>query len=317
MADLIFRTGFEADTVGTPDDAHEEITGVDLSVDPPNDWERDLKEHPKLGGFRSQYQGGEPEAVTANLALAHDNLRLAQAEYNATLSSSQAASLQLRVRELAVAVIEFNIELLERGVDPMLGLGLAGIQLQIGDLERQVTDARLIAPFAGEVLSSGIDPGDHASAFSTVMVLADPSELEITAELGAADLSEMAVEQEALITLRNRPEEAFRGSVRQLPYPYGGGTTDASDDDPAVHIAIADDMELELGELATVVIVLEERENVLWLPAAAIRTFQGRDFVVVQLDEGQQRVDVLLGIETDERVEIVQGLEEGQVIVGE
>jgi len=36
-----------------------------------------------------------------------------------------------------------------------------------------------------------------------------------------------------------------------------------------------------------------------------------------QLDEGQQRVDVLLGIETDERVEIVQGLEEGQVVVGE
>jgi hypothetical protein len=37
-----------------------------------------------------------------------------------------------------------------------------------------------------------------------------------------------------------------------------------------------------------------------------ICTFQGRDFAVVQLDEGQQRMDSLLGIETDERVEIVQ-----------
>ena len=69
--------------------------------------------------------------------------------------------------------------------------------------------------------------------------------------------------------------------------------------------------------LAMVVIVLEEKESVLWLPPAAIRTFQGRDFVVVQLEEGQKRVDVLLGIITDERVEIVQGLEEGQIIVGE
>ena len=149
------------------------------------------------------------------------------------------------------------------------------------------------------------------------MVLADPSELEVTAELGVEDLSDMALSQEAQITLRNRPEEAFGGSVRQLPYPYGGGTTDGSDDDPAVHIAVAEDVVLALGELATVVIVLEEKENVLWLPPAAIRTFQGRDFVVVQLDEGQQRVDVLLGIESDERIEILQGLEEGQIIVGE
>ena len=46
--------------------------------------------------------------------------------------------------------------------------------------------------------------------------------------------------------------------------------------------------------------------------------YQGRDFVVVQLADGsQKRVDVLLGIITDERVEIAAGLEEGQTIVGE
>jgi len=61
VAQLIFRTGFEADTVGSPTDAHIDITGVDRSVGPPNDWERDLKGHPKLGGFKVQYQGGEPE----------------------------------------------------------------------------------------------------------------------------------------------------------------------------------------------------------------------------------------------------------------
>ena len=259
----------------------------------------------------------ETEAVAPNLATAQDNLELAQAEYNATLSARQAADYALQTQELDIGVIEFNIEQLERGVDPMLSLNLEGIQLQIEDLERRIADARLIAPFDGEILSVSIDPGDYASAFGIVIVLADPSELEMTAELGAEDLSEMAAGQQALITLRNRPEEAFGGMVRQLPYPYGGGTADASDDDPAAHIAITDDVELQLGELATIVIVLEEKENVLWLPPAAIRTFQGRDFVVVQLDEGQQRVDVLLGIESEKRVEIVQGLEEGQTIVGE
>jgi hypothetical protein len=75
---------------------------------------------------------------------------------------------------------------------------------------------------------------------------------------------------------------------------------------------------LTVGELATVSIILQQKENVLWLPPAAIRTYQGRNFCVVQNPDGtQQRVDVLLGITTDERVEIVSGLSQGQTIVGE
>jgi hypothetical protein len=112
--------------------------------------------------------------------------------------------------------------------------------------------------------------------------------------------------------------------VRQLPYPYGGTTVDTGDDDTAVHIAIEGEaapsagVDMALGELATVSIVLQEKDDVLWLPPAAIRTYQGRDFVVLQLADGsQKRVDVLLGIATDERVEITAGLEEGQTVVGE
>jgi multidrug efflux pump subunit AcrA (membrane-fusion protein) len=109
------------------------------------------------------------------------------------------------------------------------------------------------------------------------------------------------------------------GFVRQLPYPYGGGTTEASEDDTAVRIAFDDpDVPLEMGELASVVIVLEEKSDALWLPPAAIRTFQGRNFVVVQDEDGsQRRVDVRLGIENEERVEILEGLERGQMVVGE
>ena len=64
-------------------------------------------------------------------------------------------------------------------------------------------------------------------------------------------------------------------------------------------------------------IVLEEKQDVLWLPPAAIRRFQGRNFVVVQDGVAQRRVDVRIGIESEERVEILEGLTEGQVVIGE
>ena len=82
-------------------------------------------------------------------------------------------------------------------------------------------------------------------------------------------------------------------------------------------INIEQDVELTLGELAEVTITLEEKAGVLWLPPAAIRRFQGRRFVVVQDGVAQRRVDVLIGIESEDRVEILEGLEEGQVVIGE
>lgn len=199
----------------------------------------------------------------------------------------------------------------------LLALEIEQAQLDIQDLENQIASARLIAPFDGQVLSLSIEPGDTVQAYSTVGVLADPTKLEITAELSSDELSQMALNQPALITLRNRPGETFHGVVRQLPYPYGGTTVDTGDD-TAVHVSVEGEVEMALGELATVSIILQEKENVLWLPPAAIRTYQGRNFVVIQNPDGsQRRVDVLLGIITDKQVEIVAGLEAGQIVIGE
>ena len=62
-------------------------------------------------------------------------------------------------------------------------------------------------------------------------------------------------------------------------------------------------------------VVLESKKDILWLPPQAIRTFEGRTFVVVQDGQGQRRVDVVTGIQAEDKVEIVSGLEEGQVAI--
>ncbi|MCI0396440.1 MAG: efflux RND transporter periplasmic adaptor subunit [Chloroflexi bacterium] len=264
----------------------------------------------------------EPQEVVDNYARelerAQENLRIAEAEYNDALASNGSNSYEVQILEQEILLAELKIEQLERGVDPLLALDVEQVQLEIAEIERQIADASLVAPFDGQILSIGVRPGDPAEAFTTVVVLAEPGELEITAELGSDQLSEMSVGQAATVHLRSRPEESLSGSVRQLPYPYGGGTVDTGSDDSVARITLDDsDAGLVLGELATVVIVLEEKQDVLWLPPAAIRTFQGRNFVVVQDGDGQRRVDVRLGIESADRVEILSGLEEGQIVVGE
>ncbi len=63
--------------------------------------------------------------------------------------------------------------------------------------------------------------------------------------------------------------------------------------------------------------VLERKDDVLWLPPQAVRTFEGRKFVVVREGEGQLRVDVKIGIESEGGVEIEEGLTEGQIVIGQ
>jgi multidrug efflux pump subunit AcrA (membrane-fusion protein) len=46
-----------------------------------------------------------------------------------------------------------------------------------------------------------------------------------------------------------------------------------------------------------------------------IRAFQNRTFVVLQTPDGERAVDVQLGLQTDDRVEIVSGVSEGDVVI--
>jgi hypothetical protein len=123
------------------------------------------------------------------------------------------------------------------------------------------------------------------------------------------------------IQLVSRPGVILDGSVRQLPYPYGSGGTGRTVEelDKSTRITIdasATDAGFNLGDLVRINVELERKDNVLFLPPQALRVFDGRRFAVLQDGDVQRRVDVLVGIQTPERVEIREGLEEGQVVVG-
>lgn len=264
----------------------------------------------------------EPEQLRRqyerDLEAAQEALAVAQARYDDAVAGGSSGSLERQILQQDLELAQLRIEQLERGIDPLLELEVERARLDVVEIENQIADAQLIAPFDGEVLSISLRAGSQAEAFQTAVVLAQPDALEITAELGSEQLNQMSVGQAATITLRNRPEEPFSGEVRQLPYAFSGGAGSADNDDTRVRIQFDEPpASLELGELATVVIVLEEKADVLWLPPAAVRTFQGRTFIVVEEVTGQRRTDVRLGIESATRVEILEGVEEGQTIIGE
>jgi multidrug efflux pump subunit AcrA (membrane-fusion protein) len=88
--------------------------------------------------------------------------------------------------------------------------------------------------------------------------------------------------------------------------------------DQSVHLQLEDEsVPLVLSDAAVILITIDEREDVLWLPPAALRSFQGETFVFVDLNGVQRRVNVSVGLVSADRVEIVSGLEEGQTVIGQ
>ncbi|MCX7681680.1 MAG: HlyD family efflux transporter periplasmic adaptor subunit [Anaerolineae bacterium] len=245
------------------------------------------------------------QAYAHQVTEAERTLALAQAAYD---DAVQERAYTLRQLELAVAQAELDYRKALAGPDPRL-------EQKVQQLEAQVAERQIVAPFDGIVLAISATPGKSVSAYQAVLVVGDPARLELRAELSAEEMRDLAVGQEVTFTSAGFPGRTFRGQVRQLPYGWGGTVEET---DRAVHIAPAPDTPtLELGAVVQVALVLEEKENVLWLPPAALQTFRERTFVIVQQADGvQRRVDVVIGIEGAERVEIVSGLEEGQIVVG-
>jgi biotin carboxyl carrier protein len=183
-----------------------------------------------------------------------------------------------------------------------------------------VEDGRVIAPQSGEVLALSIGEGDEVQSFNPIVEIADPSHLEVAVELGGDQMRQLAEGQPAEISLLTRPDVIMPATIRQMPAPYGsGGSGAVQEQDRTTRIQVTDTkgQELTPGSVAKIRIVLERKENVLWLPPDAVRAFEGRRFVVVRQGDRERRVTVKVGIETEEKVEILEGVKEGDVVVGQ
>lgn len=230
--------------------------------------------------------------------------------------------------DLAFTQAKYNqakaqFELLVQGPDPYeLMLAQANVDDAQGSLskaQKALENIELRAPFKGQVLSLGIHPGSQVTSFKGVLTLADPEVLEIVLYPTAEDLTVLGVGQTAAVQLAMRSGESLSASVRQVPFAAGAANDGQEQtEDRAVRIELGDaGVPLTLNEAATVVIQLEQRQDVLWLPPGALRTFQGRDFVFIEEAGVQRRVDVQLGLRSAERVEILEGLSAGQVVIGQ
>lgn len=257
---------------------------------------------------------GEDAGVVTNtyeaLQDARSRLRSAQISYDA--AAQRFNDYQYTVAESENAVIEAELAL-ERaqtggGADPNAQRSLLSTQLSIDQIQADIARSSLYTPIDGEVLEVNIQPGDQVNAFDVVIRIGLPEPKEAVASLPIGDAQRLSVGLVGVCQIINQPDSAVQCIVRQIPLS-------AQDADQTTRVAASLE-NVPTNQIIEIQMPLQVRQNVLWLPPAAIRTFQNRTFVVLETPDGPRSVDVQIGLRTDERVEIISGVEEGDVIQG-
>ncbi len=270
---------------------------------------------------RIAWQAGASALPPARaLQAATTSLEIAKANYEMAVQNAKAYQYDLDVMQKELDLAKLKHRWLEQGIDPNLVKAVEQAQLSVQRLEEQIAAARIVSPIDGVVANISVIKGRLAEAFKTMAVVANQDEVEITAQLSDADLSYLEVDVPVTVTLSSLPGQDLTGKITELPYPFsGGGTVQKLDkQDTYVHIVLNDsNVPMKAGDTVKVSVLLEQAENTLYLPPAAVRTFEGRNFVVVQAENRQRRIDIKVGIKGTERIEILEGLQEGQVVISQ
>lgn len=253
------------------------------------------------------------DSQRALLALEIAQLKLDHAVAQAGESPNSDQVLQINLLTLERDLAQVAVDELTSGVDPQLRFDVSRAQKRVDEITATIAHAELLAPMSGRLVNFSVDPGEPIAAYEPVGLVADLTVLEITDEMNPEDLTELAEGMPLLIKRAALPGNVYGGTIAGLPAPYGLST------DELVHVAFDEQPpadEFDVGDRMNFTVVIEERDDVLWLPQSAIRQFSGRNFIVVRNEGVQQRVDVRLGLEGDGRVEILSGAEAGQTVIG-
>lgn len=259
------------------------------------------------------------EEHTYALQLARQEIKVAEL----TLASLLAKELdkpgsvppeEIAKAESALTAAQLALKRLDRTDELVQQKELIMAETTIQRIQKQIDQSRLVAPFAGNVYFI-LPPEDlqrlPAKAYEPVLRLVDPSSLTVEANVPDSDMAGLAETMPVSVTLSYRPGVVLAGVIQQLPFPFGTGG------DAFIHIAVpvAEQQKLRVGGAVQIYVELQRRDNVLWLPPQALRTVGNQVYAAVRREETVADVLVQVGVQSADRVEIIKGLAENELVV--
>jgi RND family efflux transporter MFP subunit len=183
-------------------------------------------------------------------------------------------------------------------------------QLEIA--QRNLGDAQVKAPFDGVVGERIANQGESLPIDGKILALLDTSHVEVAAQMPAADVVRLKVDQPVTVSLEGFGDREFQGRITRI-----SPTTQAGSRSIPVYVEISDRHDaLRGGLFAMGSVVVAEKGHALAVPASAVRKDDQGDFVLA-VENGVLVKKPVGAVRTWSRGELVEvkGLESGLTIV--
>ncbi|MFB0526678.1 MAG: efflux RND transporter periplasmic adaptor subunit [bacterium] len=178
------------------------------------------------------------------------------------------------------------------------------------------TKAEVKSPIEGTLIRYYVDIGDSVipqepMPQEPVLNIAYMDKVKIVVNVGEKDIAKLRKGEKVRVSVDAYPEESFLGRVVKV-----APAVDPRSRKLKVELEIENkDHRLKPGMFADVEIIHNEHSNVLVVPRIAVLEKEGKT-ILFTVEDGRARLkEVKTGISDEEKIEIVEGLTEGENVV--
>ncbi|MBN1436606.1 MAG: efflux RND transporter periplasmic adaptor subunit [Sedimentisphaerales bacterium] len=264
----------------------------------------------------AQAQVQRAEAYRDLMEVEYNRQQSLYAEEATTLQQVQRAESEFRVAEADVASAQANYDLVLAGPrDEDVAMARAQRDLAERDLDslrENLADHYLYSPCAGVVTRKILEVGDIAEVNSPIFSVLAIDEVYLVIDLSELYIPLVRVGMTVDVTVDALHDEVFTGTVAEInPLANTRGRSFVT----RILIENADHRLLP-GMFARAHIVTREARGALVVPTDSLRQDSAGSFVLVVDDESiARRRDVTVGESFGDRVEIIDGLSVGDMVV--
>lgn len=193
-------------------------------------------------------------------------------------------------------------------------LGLENSVLAVEIQNIAFRDTYVSAPFAGVLTSSPTNVAGVQLSPSDYFEVVNPASIYFTVAVDESDIGKVKVGQSATIELDAFTDESIETTVERIGYRAieGGSGTQF-----LVDLSLPEGWQnrVLLGMNGDVDILLDRAENALTIPLLATKLRDGKTFVDVKNGETIEEREITAGIESEEFVQVLSGLDESDNVV--
>jgi RND family efflux transporter MFP subunit len=187
-------------------------------------------------------------------------------------------------------------------------LNSAAAQLESAEIQLAYTE--ITAPFDALVVTRNIKNAQFVTPGTTLFRISDFTPLLCRIEVPEKDLPRVRIGQEAHLRVEAFPGERFSAEVARLR-----PTVDAATGTFTATLEVDGQGKLRPGMFASVYLQTETHDDAIVIPRDALVLDSLGDTVYVKSGENAERREVRLGLRSEDSVEVLEGLGEGELLI--